>query len=260
MTRRLSGQHAVVTGGGRGLGAAIAGALAAEGAALTLMARTPEEIGAQAAALASRFHGQAHAVRCDVADPKAVAQAFSAATDELGPVTILINNAGHAEAAPVDETTLEMWNQTLAVNLTGTLLCIQAVLPAMRVAQHGRIINMASTAGLHGYANVAAYCAAKHGVVGLTRALASEARAYGVTVNAVCPGYVEGTAMLETAIANVRAGGKSIDEARTLLAARSPGGRFATLSEVTKAVIDLCVADAAGKTGQAIVVNGGDLS
>src|SRR5687767_11256063 len=139
--------------------------------------------------------GRSHGIRCDVADPASTARAFDEATSAAGPVHILVNNAGQSLAASFGETSLEAWNQLLAVNLTGTFLCTQQVLPAMLAAGAGRIVNIASTAGLKGYAWVAAYCAAKHGVVGLTRAVAAETARTGVTVNAVCPGYTEGTEM-----------------------------------------------------------------
>jgi 3-hydroxybutyrate dehydrogenase len=260
MTGSLHGRHVVVTGGGRGLGAAIAAALVAEGADLTLMGRTQATIDAQAARLAGSSFGRVRAVACDVADEASVTRAFADAAAALGPVQILINNAGHAAATKVGETTLDAWERTIAVNLTGTFLCIKQVLPAMLAARQGRIINVASTAGLRGYAHVAAYCAAKHGVVGLTRALAAETARSGVTVNAVCPGYIEGTPMLDAALAGVStATGKSTDEARAILAKRSPDGRFATLPEVADAVVRLCLPGSSGTTGQTIVVAGGEV-
>ena len=257
MTAGLRGQHAVVTGGGSGLGAAIAAAIAAEAASVTLMSRTAASIESHAASLATTSGARVRAVTCDVTDAESVARAFEIAVSALGPVHVLINNAGHVDAAPLGQTTLQSWERTIAVNLTGTFLCIQQVLPAMLKAQRGRIVNIASTAGRRGYALVAAYCAAKHGVVGLTRALAAETSASGVTVNALCPGYIDGTPMLEAAVANVvRATGKTIDQAHATLAKRSPGGRLATLAEVTGAIVRLCLPEAAGTTGQAIVVGG----
>jgi len=260
VTRRLGGQHVVVTGGGRGLGAAIAAAIAAEGASLTLMGRTQATIDSQAARLAASSTAPVRAAVCDVADAASVARAFESAVAALGPVHVLINNAGRADAAPVSETSLDAWERTIAVNLTGTFLCIKQVLPSMLAARQGRIINVASTAGLRGYAQVAAYCAAKHGVVGLTRALAAETAKSGVTVNAVCPGYIDGTPMADAAIAGiVAATGKTTDQARLILARRSPDERLATLQEVADAVVRLCLPDASGTTGQAIVVAGGEV-
>lgn len=259
MSDWLRGRHVVVTGGGGGLGAAIAAAMAAEGANLTVMGRTPDSIEAQARTLQESSNIRTAAVVCDVSKPESVAQAFARAVGELGPVQVLVNNAGVAAASTFAGTTLESWQQVLAVNLTGTFLCTQQVLPAMLNASSGRIINIASTAGLKGYARVAAYCAAKHGVVGLTRALAAETARAGVTVNVVCPGYIEGSAMLQSAIANVsKVTGKSAGDARAVLAKQSPDGRFATMQEVTARVRWLCSEEAAGTTGQAIVVDGGE--
>jgi len=249
----------VVTGGGSGLGAAIAAALAADGADLTLMGRTPATLEQHARTLQRSSNVRAASVACDVSDPDAVTRAFAQAVRELGPVQVLVNNAGVAAASAFAETTLESWRQVMAVNLTGTFLCTQQVLPAMLSAASGRIINIASTAGLNGYARVAAYCAAKHGVVGLTRALAAETARAGVTVNVVCPGYIEGTAMLQSAISNVsRVTGKSVDGARAVLAKQSPGGAFVTLQDVAAKVRWLCSEEAARTTGQAIVVDTGE--
>jgi NAD(P)-dependent dehydrogenase (short-subunit alcohol dehydrogenase family) len=258
MSGWLRGRHAVVTGGGGGLGAAIAAALAAEGADLTLMGRTSATIEEQARTLQRSSNVRTAAVVCDVSDPESVVRAFAQAVRDRGPVEVLVNNAGVAAASTFAETTLESWRQLIAVNLTGTFLCTQQVLPAMLKAENGRIINIASTAGLQGYSRVAAYCAAKHGVVGLTRALAAETARTGVTVNVVCPGYIEGSAMLKSAIANVsRFTGKSADGARAILAKQSPTGAFVSLDDVVAKVRWLCSEEAAGTTGQAIVVDGG---
>ena len=234
----MKGRHAVVTGGGRGLGAAIASALEAEGATVSVMGRT-------------------HGIRCDVADPASIARAFDEATSAAGPVHILVNNAGQSLAASFGETSLQAWNQLLAVNLTGTFLCTQQVLPAMLGAGAGRIVNIASTTAVRGYAMAAAYCASKHGVVGMTRALAIEVARAGVTVNALCPGYIEGTGMFETAMQNVaRATGKPAEDVRGMLAKGSPQGTLTTPQEVAEAVLWLCSDAAAGINGKAILIPG----
>ncbi len=257
MSPWLRGRHVVVTGGGAGLGAAIATALAAEGTKVTVMGRTAATIEARARTIERSSSVQAAAVVCDVSDPDSVAHAFAQAARDLGPIEVLVNNAGVAAASAFANTTLESWRQVIAVNLTGTFLCTQQVLPAMLSAADGRIINIASTAGLYGYARVAAYCAAKHGVVGLTRALAAETARAGITVNVVCPGYIEGTAMLDSAIANVsRVTGKSVEGARDILAKQSPGGAFVSVQDVAARVRWLCSEEASRTTGQAILVGG----
>lgn len=256
MTGSARGRHVVVTGGGGGLGGAIAAAFAAEGDNLTLIGRTQATLDARADVLRRTFRIHAAAVVADVTDATSVGHAFETAVLAGGPVHILINSAGHATAAMFQETTLAQWQETLDVNLTGTFLCIQRVLPAMLAAGDGRIVNIASTAGLRGYTRVAAYCAAKHGVVGLTRALAAETSRSGMTVNAVCPGYIEGTPMLRAAIANVvRVTGKSEEEARAMLAKPSPDGTFVTMDDVAAKVLWLCSAEASTITGQAVEVS-----
>lgn len=251
----LAGRHALVTGGGQGIGAAVARALAAEGARVTLLGRRLQPLQDVAATDPGRFQ----AVAADVADATQVEAAFAAARERFGPVGILVNNAGQARSAPFLRTSAELWQRMLAVNLTGTLLCSQAALPDMLAAGWGRIVNVASTAGLTGYAYVAAYCAAKHGVIGLTRALALEVAGKGVTVNAVCPGYTE-TELLHESIATVMAKtGRSEDEARAHFAASNPQGRLVQPAEVADSVRWLCGTGAAAVTGQAIAVCGGEV-
>jgi NAD(P)-dependent dehydrogenase (short-subunit alcohol dehydrogenase family) len=246
----------VVTGGGRGIGAAIARALVEQGAAVTLMGRNAATLEDEAARL--RPLGRVHCQAVDLADPESTKAAFASAAKALGPVTILINNAGQAVSAPISKTDLALWNQMLAVNLTGTYLGIQAVLPGMLQAGWGRIVNIASTAALKGYPYVAAYCAAKHGVLGLTRALALELAKKPVTVNAVCPGYTE-TDIVREALANIQAKtGRSEAEARAELVKQNPQGRLVQPAEVANAVLWLCLPGSESITGQAIAVAGGE--
>ena len=256
----IEGHHAVVTGGGRGIGAVIAETLAAHGAYVTLIGRTASALLEMARSLADTLNASAHTAACDVTNPDDVNRAFASAVSRFGDVQILINNAGQADAGPFRGISLETWNRLIAVNMTGTFLCMQQVLPAMVAAGSGRIVNIASTAGLKGYSRIAAYCAAKHGVVGLTRAVAAETARTGVTVNAVCPGYTEGTGMFTTAVDNVmRSKGVPANEARTLLARHSPRGTFITPAEVADTVLWLCSPAASAITGQAIAAAGGEV-
>lgn len=253
----LQGRHALVTGAARGIGAEIARALAAEGARLTLLGRRLDAL----QALADTLPGGPHvAIEADIADAAQVQRAFAHAHERSGAVTVLINNAGQAESAPFAKTSLTLWDRMLAVNLTGSFLCAQAALPHMLAAGWGRIVNIASTAGLRGYAYVAAYAAAKHGVIGLTRSLALEVAKKGITVNAVCPGYTE-TDILRDSIANVVAKtGRSVEDARAEFAAGNPQGRIVQPIEVADTVRWLCGEHASAITGQSISVSGGEVT
>lgn len=253
----LAGRHAVVTGAGRGIGAAIAAQLAAQGATLTLMGRTAAVLEATAKTLPDS--ARARVVTCDVADAASVSAAFESARAGLGAISILVNNAGQAESAPFAKTTLDQWQRMLAVNLTGTFLCTQAVLADVQASGHGRIVNIASTAGQRGYAYVSAYVAAKHGVIGLTRSLALELAARGVTVNAVCPGYTETDIVRESIDRIVARTGRSAEEALAELVKGNPQGRLITPDEVANAVVWLCSDSASSITGQAISVSGGEV-
>lgn len=255
----LSGQHAVITGGGRGIGAAIAVELARLGANLTLMGRTVETLAAQRDTLLLEFEREIATIAVDVTDAQAVEPAFAAAREALGAPSILVNNAGAADSRPFRRTTPEQWQRMLDVNLTGPALCIGQVLEGMGEAGYGRIINIASTAGLKGYAYVVAYTAAKHGLVGLTRALALELATSGVTVNAVCPGFTDTdltAASIETIVART---GRTPDDARAELARFNPQNRLIEPWEVARTVAWLALPESSAITGQALVVAGGEV-
>jgi NAD(P)-dependent dehydrogenase (short-subunit alcohol dehydrogenase family) len=258
---RFEGKTALVTGGARGIGAACAQALLLRGARVTLAGRDAQALAAaQASMAAASPPGAEIAIQVlDVADEDSVRAGFAAAAERFGRIDILINNAGQAAAAPFGKTAAALWQRMLDVNLTGTFHCAQAALPAMLEAKWGRIVNVASTAGLTGYRYATAYTAAKHGVVGLTRALALEVATKGVTVNAVCPGYTD-TDIVRDASANIVAKtGRGEEEARAELAAGNPQKRLVQSEEVANAVVWLCLAESAAMNGQSIAVAGGEV-
>lgn len=250
----LADKHAVITGGGSGIGASCAQALARAGARITLMGRDLARLEAQRDAM--RAHGDVACVSVDVTNEAAVEEAFS----RVGAVDILVNNAGHAQAAPFTHTDAALWQRMLDVNLTGVFLCTRAVLPSMLERGYGRIVNVASTAGQVGYAYVAAYCAAKHGVIGLTRALALEVATKGVTVNAVCPGYTE-TELLRASLDQIMSKtSRSEQDARDALVRHNPQRRFVQPEEVANAVLWLCAPGSDAMNGQSISVSGGEVT
>ena len=249
--------HAVVTGGGRGIGAAIATQLVAKGYRVTVTGRDAHALDAFTAKVGGSSVCQA--VAMDVADRASVEAGMDAARTAFGPIALLVNNAGQAASAPFMKTDVALFERMLSVNLIGAFNCIQAVLPDMLAAQSGRVINVASTAGLVGYAYVSAYVAAKHGLVGLTRALALELAAKGITVNAVCPGYTE-TDIVKDAVANIMGKtGRTETEARAELAKGNPMKRLVQPDEVADTVVWLAGKFAASITGQAIAVCGGEV-
>ena len=261
-TLHLQQRHAVITGASRGIGAAIARQLAHAGAQLTLIGRSRESLDKIATEL--QAHTRIHIEAVDVTDNVAVQAAMHSAEKALGPINILVNNAGQAISQPFEKTDFEMWQKMLNINLTGTYTCTHAALPSMLKAAAagtpGRIIHIASTAGLQGYAYVSAYTAAKHGVIGLTRALALELARKNITVNALCPGYTE-TDIVQTAIENIVAKtGKTAQQARDTLAASNPQRRLVQPEEIAQAVVWLCSAGSGSINGQAIAIDGGELA
>jgi len=242
----LSGRHALITGGGTGIGAAIAKALADEGAAVSLAARRIGPVRETADKLS-----KAAAIVADVTDPQSCTAMVAQAHAAFGPIDVVIANAGAAESVPARKITADHWQRMIAVNLTGAFNTVEAALADV-VARKGRIVFIASTAGLRGYPYVAAYCAAKHGVVGLARALAVELAVSGVAVNAICPGFTD-TPLLDASVSAIKEKtGKSTEDARAALAKNNPGGRLITPQEVATKVLWLCSVE--GVSGEAIEV------
>ncbi|WP_405285043.1 SDR family NAD(P)-dependent oxidoreductase [Gaopeijia maritima] len=254
----LRDRTAVVTGGSSGIGAECARALAREGAAVVVAGRSLGPLEAVVAEIGASG-GRAMAVRCDVSDEESVSALAEAARDAMGPVDILVNSAGISPSAPLHRTSVAVWNQVMAVNATGVFLCTRAFAGAMAEAGWGRVVNVASVAGLTGGRYIAAYAASKHAVVGFTRSIAEELAPRGVTVNAVCPGFVD-TPMTDRSVERI-ADTTSLDaeSAREALLATSPQHRLITVEECAGAVMYLCGEAARGVTGQTLVIDGGAL-
>jgi NAD(P)-dependent dehydrogenase (short-subunit alcohol dehydrogenase family) len=263
---RLAGRHAIVTGGGTGIGAAIAEALVAEGARITLVGRRVEKLEEVAARLRAPAKARSLATRAatlrpspehvcvapaDVTDRAQVDAAFAAARAAHGPISILVNNAGASKGIPFAKVTEQLWREMLAVNLDGVFHCCQAALPDLLAAGAGRIVTIASIAGLRGFAYASPYIVAKHGAVGLTRALAADYAGTNLRVNAVCPGFVE-TEMTVQSVANITSKtGRSEDEARAELARLNPSGRLIAPTEVATLTLDLILSD---RNGEAVEI------
>jgi 3-hydroxybutyrate dehydrogenase len=249
----LAGRTALITGGGRGIGRAVAERLARDGAKVVIAGRTRAEIDGVAAELGGL------AISMDVADRASIAAGLEALHAAGVRVDVLVNNAGAAESAPLERTSDELWDRMLAVNAGGAFGLCRALLPPMIAAGWGRVVNVASNAGLTGYAYSAAYCAAKHALVGLTRALAMEVARTPVTVNAVCPGWVS-TQLVDEAVQRIVAKtGRSADDARRSLAVMSPQKRMVEPEEVAHVVAMLCSEGAKSVHGQAIAIDGGQV-
>jgi NAD(P)-dependent dehydrogenase (short-subunit alcohol dehydrogenase family) len=248
----LAGKHAVVTGGGKGIGAAITLALSAAGASLTVMGRDSKSLESIATEI------EAQPITVDLTDENAAQQAFVDAAKLGGTVDILVNNVGAAESAPLEKTSRDIWDRMIALNMTVAYTCSLHVLRGMKAQSYGRIINIASTASLKGYPYVAAYCAAKHGLLGFTRALATETIRSGITVNAVCPGFTETDLLTRSVQTIMNVTGRSAEKAREDLMRSNPQGRFILPEEVAASVLWLCSTEAQSVTGQAIAIDGGE--
>lgn len=250
--------HAIVTGAGRGIGAAISRMLAARGCPVTLAGRTATELESVARELRSEFKIKTHISVVDITVEEQVDQELKKSIAALGAPSILVNNAGAAESAPLHAMKTDLWNRMLAVNLTGSFYVTRAALPSMKEAGCGRIINVSSTAGVEGYQYVSAYCAAKHGLVGFTRSLALELKSSGITVNAVCPGFTDTDLFKNSIEAVAHKTKRPAQEIEAEFLKDVPSGRLITPEEVAEQVVWLCEDAQSGVTGEAIVIQPGE--
>jgi len=251
MGSRLAGRHALVTGGGTGIGAAVAEQLSAEGATLSLLGRRMGPLNAVAEAVGGS------AIACDVSDPDAIGRALDEARATNGPIDILIVNAGIADSAPFARISRESWQRIIAVNLTGAFDCAQAALPDLLKSENGRLVFVASVAGLQGVAYAVHYAASKHGLIGLMRSLAAEYAKTSLTVNAVCPGFVDTPMTRQTAERLVEKTGRSEDQALAAITAMNASGRLVQPAAVATMIATLCLPESRDVNGAAITIDGG---
>lgn len=254
----LAGRHALVTGGGHGIGGDVATALVRQGARVTLLGRNEARLAEQVARCAPL--GQVQSVTADVSKGDQVEAAFRKAVEGFGLIDILVNNAGTADSAPFTKLTEENWRKLFGVNVDGVFHCTQQVFGPMLAAKWGRVINIASVAGVRGYRYISAYCATKHAVIGLTRVLALEAAKSGVTVNAICPGYVDTELTQQNIRSIAQKTGMSEADALASLVSANPQGRLIQPEEIARTVVWLCSPGSESVTGQSIMLAGGEIT